>query len=318
MSGLEAKAILLDALDPTRLSVDVATVEMMGKHRNFAHLGTVCRTDHDRMNFDIYDQSSSIAMYQNTLSWLFATMQEDERSMRRLIAGWLRIRSGQRVLVTGCGLGGDVGECLDLVGPDGIVHAQDLSAVFVNHAADALPHSNVVFTVSNALDLPYKSEYFDAVFHLGGINFFGDVRKGISEMNRVCKTGGRVLFGDESVAPHLRGTEYGDMVMANSRTWAAPLPLDALPESADEIELRFVLGNCFYVIAYTKTKGPPQIDPSIPHKGFRGGSMRTRYLGVLEGIDPELKAQLYAYAKENDASVSDILTDLVSRKLKSR
>lgn len=43
--------------------------------------------------------------------------------------------------------------------------------------------------------------------------------------------------------------------------------------------------------------------------------VRTRYLGGMEGIDPELKDRLYAFAKDNDLSVSDILTELVSQKI---
>ena len=81
----------------------------------------------------------------------------------------------------------------------------------VKNAADYNQNKSVCFTISNALDLPYKDDYFDAVFHFGGINLFGDVAVAIAEMDRVCKTGGNVLFGDESVASHLREHDYGKM-----------------------------------------------------------------------------------------------------------
>lgn len=102
----------------------------------------------------------------------------------------LNLKKGDRVLITGCGLGEDAVFCSESVGLEfGIVHAQDLSSKFVEYASNLVPE-NVVLTVLNALDLPYKDNYFDAVCHFGGINLFDNIKQGIAEMNRVCKVGG--------------------------------------------------------------------------------------------------------------------------------
>ncbi|MBM3515999.1 MAG: class I SAM-dependent methyltransferase [Alphaproteobacteria bacterium] len=139
--------------------------------------------------------------------------------------------------------------------------------------------ANVVFSISNANTLPYSDRYFDAVFHFGGINLFGDTRKAIAEMARVCKIGGRVVFGDESIAPHLRGTEYANIAINNNRLWEAATPMDLLPHDAIDIQLNCVLGNCFYVIGFSIGDGLPYMNIDIKHKGTRGGSARTRYFG---------------------------------------
>ena len=64
------------------------------------------------------------------------------------------------------------------------------------------------YSASNASWLPYPDGYFDALFHFGGFNHFGDLKNAAAELTRVVRTGGRVLFGDEAVAPWLKGTEF--------------------------------------------------------------------------------------------------------------
>ncbi len=149
------------------------------------------------------------------------------------------------------------------------------------------------------------------VFHFGGINLFGDTESAIGEMNRVCRIGGRVVFGDESVAPHLRNTDYGRMFIENNSLWNASLPLQYLPKFANDIVIRYLLGNCFYLIGFRKGNAYPDVDIDVEHVGYRGGSVRKRYLGKIEGIDPLLKAKLYEFAKANNISVSRVLEDLI-------
>ena len=83
---------------------------------------------------------------------------------------------------------------------------------------------NAVFSISDAENLPYPSRYFDAVAHFGGINFFPNIKAGIAEMERVCKIGGTVLFGDEGIAPWLRDTDYARIAISNNKAWVAQAP----------------------------------------------------------------------------------------------
>ena len=159
--------------------------------------------------------------------------------------------------------------------------------------------------------MPYRDGYFDGVYHFGGINLFGDIKQAILEMNRVCQVGGRVVFGDESISPHLKRTEYGRMLIENNPLWDEDLPLDQLPENACNVAVNYVLGNCFYLIGFDKSSGLPDIDLDVAHKGLRGGSIRKRHFGKLEGVDPDLRNKIYAIAKERQTSVSAILEDLI-------
>lgn len=284
--------------------------QLLGPNENYADLISDV-FEADAANKEMYDNDQAVTYYRNFLDWLFATFRTDENDFRAECLDALGLSPGARVLITSCGLGEDAEVACALVGESGFVHAQDLSASFIRHAAQRVDHSNLVFTVSNALALPYRDDYFDGVFHFGGINLFGDLGRAVSEMNRVCRVGGRVVFGDESVAPHLRDSDYGKMMIENNPLWEATVPLNYLPVTAQNISLKFVLGSCFYLLGFEKSHDLPDADIDVAHKGSRGGSIRTRYFGKLEGIDPELRSKIYGIAQSRGTSVSAILEDLI-------
>src|SRR6185312_11880614 len=119
--------------------------------------------------------------------------------------------------------------------------------------------------------------------------------------------GGRVAFGDEGLAPWLRETEYGRMAAANDPRWLASAPLALLPFSAIEVNATWVLGNCFYFIDFTQQRSGPHMDPDVQHLGRRGGSMRSRYLGHLEGVSPKTKERVLRDAESRGVSVFEWL-----------
>jgi hypothetical protein len=74
-----------------------------------------------------------------------------------------------------------------------------------------------------------------------------------------------------------------------------------------------VIGGCFYLIDYVVGDGPPPVDLDLPHKGWRGGTIRTRYFGRLEGVTPEARELAVAAARARGVSVHEWLEDLVRR-----
>ena len=275
----------------------------------------IALTDLDHANLQMYNSENATEIYRNFLTWLFESFGQTEIDFRQQILSSLALTKGMKVLVTGCGLGEDIPLIMDMIGPKGELHAQDLSKAMVKAASAVHGHANLYFSVSNGNFLPHPARYFDAVFHFGGINLFGDVKKAIAELERVCKIGGRVVFGDEGIAPHLRGTPYADIAINNIKLWESLPPLHLLPTNALNIELKFLLGNCFYLLAFTPSGGFPKMNIDVVHKGLRGGSARTRYFGKIEGVCEQSKEKLIAAARKRGISVHDLLEEIIASKL---
>ena len=98
-----------------------------------------------------------------------------------------------------------------------------------------------------------------------------------------------MLFGDKSVGPWLRHVDFGKIVIANNPLFSHELPLESIPVCARDVNVRWIMANCFYVITFRKGDGPPPLNLDLPHKGWRGGTMRSRYYGVMEGVTPATK-----------------------------
>lgn len=292
--------------------------EFTGSSKNVVDFMNPCAIGaDDRINLDMYDSDQSIEIYRNFLEWLFLTFDTNEVDFRSQILSPLQLAEGQKVLIVGCGLGEDIPIVIEKIGDAGELHAQDISKAMVMESADRHKFPNVFFTVSNAITLPYASNYFDAVFHFGGINLFGDIRVAISELDRVCKNGGRVVFGDEGIADNLIGTEYYDIAVCNNRLWGKKPPMGDLPYGARNIQLNYILGNCFYLVSFTSGDDFPRMNIDVQHKGLRGGSARTRYFGQLEGVTKEKKLRLQEQAKNQNISIHQLLESILDSHLSS-
>lgn len=304
--GVRYPYLNLDALNPIPVFIDESLL-----------------SGGDLVSQAMYRKADSEAMYENFLSWLFKTFQQDEAVFRKALIQKLGLKQGDRVLVTGCGLGDDLEYILPIIGTTGQLFAQDISDLMVAATArkfsgkenPALRSANLYLSVSNASTLPYPDGYFDAAYHFGGINLFSDMQSAIHEMARVVKVGGKVLIGDEGVAPWLKEKEYGKAAICNNQLWACEPPLSLLPEYASDVHLSWVLGNCFYVIDFVVANAMPYMDMDVEHKGLRGGSMRKRYFGQLEGIDPALKKSVLHAASAEGISVSQWLEQNIEKAL---
>ncbi len=140
--------------------------------------------------------------------------------------------------------------------------------------------------------------------------------KAIREMDRVVKSGGKVVFGDEGVAPWLRDTEYGKIAITNNKLWDAQAPLVLIPENAVNVNITWELGNCFYIISFMVSQSGPYMNLDVKHLGRRGGTMRTRFYGQLEGVTNESKKFVIEEARRKEVSVHDYLEMLIKEKIK--
>lgn len=258
-----------------------------------------------------YYQAASKS-YDDVMDWVFRSFHEDENAFRGKMIDLLELRPGARVLETGAGTCRDSVHIARRLGPAGEQFVQDLSPHMLavgrermEAQADGGPRTE--FFVGNAAHLPFADGTFDAAFHFGGINLFTDPGRCIAEMTRVVRVGGKVVFGDEGLAPWLRNTLYGEILRNSNKLYRHRPPTDGLPECARDVCLRWLLGNAYYVIDFRVGDGPPPLDLDLPIVGRRGGTHRTRFYGTLEGVTVEAKEMAEVAARSSGLSLHDWL-----------
>ncbi len=270
-----------------------------------------------------YTQHDAAQMHDNALNWVFRTFKASEEDLRCRLISRIGLSQGQRILITGAGAGNDLPYIADALSGNGEIHVQDIAtemllAGYERYAEDLRSDSLAVeFSICDATSLPFDDGFFDAAYHFGGINLFPEIAQGIAEMNRVVRAGGQIVIGDEGLAPWMRDTEIGRMLINNNALYACEAPLQDLPPTAQDVTLSWELSNCFYVITFRASDSMPDIDIDVPHLGTRGGTIRSRYAGKLEGVDPDLRDRLYAQAKAEGISRVQFIESILRHALGS-
>jgi demethylmenaquinone methyltransferase/2-methoxy-6-polyprenyl-1,4-benzoquinol methylase len=121
-----------------------------------------------------------------------AAMTAGEHSRWRSRAADLaRVRSGDRVLDVATGTGDLAIELARRVAPDGEVVGSDFSEAMLARARGKAPQLR--FEWGDALALPYPDDSFAAATVGFGARNFADLDRGLAEMVRVVRPGGRVV-----------------------------------------------------------------------------------------------------------------------------
>ena len=113
---------------------------------------------------------------------------------RERAADLAAVGPGDRVLDVATGTGDLALELARRVGPSGEVVGSDFSPGMLEHARrKAGTIGNVRFEEGNALALPYPDDSFAAATVGFGARNFSDLGRGLSEMARVVRPGGKVV-----------------------------------------------------------------------------------------------------------------------------
>ena len=184
--------------------------------------------------------------------------------MRRDMMQLLEWRNGANVLYVSIGTGKDFNyipanvdaKSLQLVGAD-------ISLGMLRRAQKVWSRKLELSLVHCAAeDLPFADNYFDIVFHVGGINFFSDKARAIAEMLRVAKPGTRLMIADETqdfIESQYQKNALTKKAYADAQFDLAEIE-NAIPDSTRERQTHFLWDNRFYAmtiqkgIAFTKKR----------------------------------------------------------------
>lgn len=266
--------------------------------------------DSDQRARTFYD--GRVDDYDRFLHLTFETFGEKEEDVRESMVSRLGLAPDSTVLEVGCGTGRDSVHIARRI-PQGRLFCQDISPRMLGACRDRLKDvtAEVEISVANASYLPFADGSFDAVFQFGGVGEFDDIARFFREVVRVTKVGGRVVVGDESMPPWLRGTEFSKLLTFTNPQYAAPLPLEHLPIQARNVTLQWIIGGTFYLIDFTVGTGEPPADFDFVIPGPRGGTRRSRYYGQLEGVTTETKALAHKARERMDVSMHEWLESVV-------
>ena len=263
-----------------------------------------------------YDNFSN--NYDKWITWMFRSFNENEKRTRTKIINKLKIKKNFKILEIGCGTGRDSIFIEKKLGPKGKLYLQDISEKMMIVCLKKFENNKKIIPfISNSDKLPFRDNYFDAIYNFGSFNEFEKPREVCLEFNRVLKKDGIVVIGDENIAPWLKETSYAKIIETNNNIFERDfLPLKFLPENSEDVNLSWVIGKCFYLITYRKGNKKLELNLDLKHDSLRGGSLRTRYYGKLEGINPHLKNKFYKHVSKGEKSVTEILEYLVKKHLK--
>lgn len=193
-------------------------------------------------------------------SLLFGCWEPAERGR---LARLLDPPRGGRLLEVSVGTGANLPHLAGMLGSgsEGEIVGVDLSLSMLKVAqkrAGKLPLP-VHLIRGDGCHLPFADNSFDAVFHFGGINMFGDVKQGISEMVRVAKPGAPIVISDEGMSENRRRTWIGRRLgKMNTLNLCRP-PFDKIPwVEVEGFELHWAWRELFYILQFRKGTGAGQ------------------------------------------------------------
>jgi ubiquinone/menaquinone biosynthesis C-methylase UbiE len=270
-----------------------------------------------------FSMATAAELHKNAMNWLHQTHGTTDRTLRETLVASIPLDDQSQhkiILVTGCGEGKDLPYLFERY-PDATFYIQDIALEMLSSAIEnysrLINAENVFFWLGDACDLPFKDNFFDLVYHFGGINLFSSPKKGVEEMHRVGKIGAAILFGDEGVAPFLHNSEIAKVLIKNNPLYNCSAPINYIPSYVTDFKLQYLFNNCFYLVTYRKSDSH-NINLDVKHLGRRGGSLRTRYYGELDGIDPGLRRSVYELAEKLGLSHVELLERLLSQGIKDK
>ena len=240
-------------------------------------------SDYYNKNADTYDDFNHLT---------FSIHGFDEIEVRSSVIKQLDLKPNGKVLEIGCGTGRDSEIIANILNEEGELWMLDVSYKMLMKCIPKLEKFDCLteFLLANSSSLPFPDNYFDACYSFVTLAAIPDKKKAIFEMARVTKTNGKIVIGNEGLIPSLKQTEFGKIIINNCDIYGSNPPLDILPDNINNLKLSWILNGIIHVIEFT-VSDPVELEESltylIPSK--RGGSLKTRFYGKLEGVTKETK-----------------------------
>jgi ubiquinone/menaquinone biosynthesis C-methylase UbiE len=175
-----------------------------------------------------------------------------EKIVRQSYIRQLEINPGDKVLETAIGTGSNI----QYLPEHGRYFGLDLSYPLLRRAQGKLAEDYPFLELVQAdgAYVPFRDNMFDLVFHMGGIQFYANPFRGVSEMARVAKPGTTVHVIDEisgavrtlrRLPAHRRYSETPEKALEGIK--------HLVPHSMQEISCTPIPDSDFYILSFKKS-----------------------------------------------------------------
>jgi ubiquinone/menaquinone biosynthesis C-methylase UbiE len=168
---------------------------------------------------------------------------------RREYLDELEIKEGMRVLEVSVGTGMN----LRFLPRTALYFGLDISWGMLKRCQRNLRRWGIdAFLVQGAAEhLPFVDGAFDAVLHMGGINFFNDKARALREMVRVAKPGTKFVIVDETeqITRRYDKTPLASVFYGDQHELALA-PVDSLPPGMLEVQVKKIANGDLYCLTF--------------------------------------------------------------------
>jgi ubiquinone/menaquinone biosynthesis C-methylase UbiE len=199
----------------------------------------------------IYDRISWA--YNLSQRFFFRIKFGGEKKFREPFLSELTIRDNDKVLEVSTGTGNN----FRFLNKKAVYTGVDISMKMLLQAKKHLKRWKVKATLVHCEgeNLPFEDNYFDVVFHCGGINYFNDKQKAILEMIRVAKQETKLLIVDETdklVRENYRKNPF--LKGGFSDADKASVPVNLIPKEMTGIRSEIICKGMMYKLTFIKPK----------------------------------------------------------------
>jgi ubiquinone/menaquinone biosynthesis C-methylase UbiE len=125
---------------------------------------------------------------------------------RERLAEVLQPKPGERILEVGPGTGYYSLGVAERLGPEGRLTVVDVQQEYLDHTMQAAAEGgvgNMEPALADATALPFEDSTFDGTYLVTVLGEVPDQEAAVRELRRVVKPGGRVVFGETPLDPHI-------------------------------------------------------------------------------------------------------------------
>ena len=214
------------------------------------------------------------------------------------IVSRLKDKKYEHILEIACGTGRVTNHLSVSVDHDSLT-ATDLNPDMIEIAKKRVLDDKIKWQAADALELPFDDNSFDLVVIQFGIMFFPDKLKGLQEVYRVLKSGGKSIYNTWDRVDNNPAIHTGRQIIESYFDNNPPMFYNIPFSMHDELELKVL----------TEQAGFKDVDVSFVEKDASCDSAADLTIGIVEG-NP-----IHIAITEKDPSLVDIIKKEVQKAL---